>query len=138
MKGATMLATLQRLGIVPSFSRPRVSDDNPFPESLFRTLKYRPEYPSRPFASIEDARAWVAAFVRWYNTRHLHSALRFVTPEDRHAGRETGILERRREVYERARRRRPERWAKGIREWAPAGHVTLNPAAGSERAARGA
>jgi transposase InsO family protein len=138
MKGSTMLATLQRLGIVPSFSRPRVSDDNPFPESLFRTLKYRPEYPSRPFASIEDARAWVAAFVRWYNTRHLHSALRFVTPEDRHAGRETGILESRREVYERARRRRPERWAKGIREWAPAGHVTLNPAAGSERAARGA
>lgn len=138
MKGSTMLATLQRLGIVPSFSRPRVSDDNPFPESLFRTLKYRPEYPSRPFASLEDARAWVAAFVRWYNTRHLHSAIRFVTPEDRHAGRETRILDGRREVYERARRRRPERWAKGIRNWAPLGNVKLNPAAGSERAARGA
>jgi len=135
MKGATMLATLQRLGIVPSFSRPRVSDDNPFPESLFRTLKYRPEYPSRPFASIEDARAWVAAFVRWYNTRHLHSALRFVTPEDRHAGREATILEGRREVYERARRRRPERWARGIRSWEPLGNVTLNPAVRSERAA---
>lgn len=134
MKGATMLATLQRLGIVPSFSRPRVSDDNPFPESLFRTLKYRPEYPSRPFASIEDARTWVAGFVHWYNTQHLHSALRFVTPEDRHAGREATMLEGRREVYERARRRRPERWARGIRTWEPVGDVTLNPAA-RERAA---
>ena len=135
MKGATMLATLQRLGIVPSFSRPRVSDDNPFPESLFRTPKYRPEYPSRPFASLEDARAWVAAFVHWYNTRHLHSALRFVAPEDRPAGRETTILEGRREVYERARRRRPERWARGIRNWEPVGDVTLNPAARNERTA---
>jgi transposase InsO family protein len=135
MKGSTMLATLQRLGIVPSFSRPRVSDDNPFPESLFRTLKYRPEYPSRPFPSIEDARAWVGAFVRWYNTRHLHSALRFVTPEDRHAGREARILEARRDLYESARRRRPERWARGVRNWTPAGRVTLNPAAGSDRAA---
>ena len=138
MKGSTMLATLQRLGIVPSFSRPRVSDDNPFPESLFRTMKYRPEYPSRPFTSLGDARAWVAAFVRWYNTRHLHSALRFVTPEDRHAGRETRILDARREVYARARRSRPERWANGVRNWAPAGHVTLNPADGGERAARSA
>jgi transposase InsO family protein len=135
MTGATMLATLKRLGILPSFSRPRVSDDNPFPESLFRTLKYRPEYPSRPFASIEDARAWVAGFVHWYNTQHLHSALRFVTPEDRHAGRDATILEGRREVYERARRRRPERWARGIRNWEPLGDVTLNPAARSERAA---
>jgi len=135
MKGSTMLATMQRLGIMPSFSRPRVSDHNPFPESLFRTLKYRPEYPSRPFASIEDARAWVAAFVRWYNTRHLHSALRFVTPDDRHAGREAAILEGRREVYESARRRRPERWARGIRNWEPLGNVTLNPAACIERAA---
>lgn len=61
MKGSTMLATLQHLGIVPSFSRPSVSDDNPFIESLFRTLQYRPEYPHKPFATIEEARAWVAA-----------------------------------------------------------------------------
>lgn len=136
MKGSTMLATLQRLGIVPSFSRPRVSDDNPFPEALFRTLKYRPEYPSRPFASLEDARVWVEGFVRWYNTEHFHSALRFVTPEDRHSGREPAILKRRRELYESARRRRPERWASGVRNWAPVGNVKLNPAAGSDRAAR--
>jgi transposase InsO family protein len=135
MKGSTMLATLQHLGILPSFSRPRVSDDNPFPESLFRTLKYRPEYPSKPFTSPEDARTWVAGFVHWYNTQHLHSALRFVTPEDRHTGREASILDARRELYERARRRSPERWARGIRNWEPVGDVTLNPAARSESAA---
>ena len=63
MKGATMLATLQRLGVVPSFSRPSVSDDNPYSESLFRTLKYTPSYPSKPFESIEAARQWVHTFV---------------------------------------------------------------------------
>jgi transposase InsO family protein len=135
MTGSTMLATLHKLGIVPSLSRPGVSDDNPFSESLFHTVKYRPEYPSRPFASLEDARAWVAAFVHWYNTQHLHSAIRFVTPADRHAGREAKILEGRRAVYERARRRRPERWANDIRNWTPAGDVTLNPAAGRDRVA---
>ena len=86
MKGSTLLATLQRLGIVASFSRPRVSDDNPYSEALFRTLKYRPEYPRRPFETIEEARQWVRWFVRWYNTEHLHSAIRFVTPDDRHFG----------------------------------------------------
>ena len=135
MKGSTMLATLQRLGIVPSFSRPRVSDDNPYPEALFRTMKYRPEYPARPFPSLEAARAWVSAFVRWYNTAHLHSAIRFVTPEDRHAGRDAAILERRRKVYENARRRRPERWAAEVRNWDPVGDVTLNPEAGREQKA---
>lgn len=128
MKGSTMLATLQRLGIVPSFSRPRVSDDNPFSESLFRTLKYRPHYPSRPFASVQDARSWVTAFVHWYNTQHLHSALRFVAPGDRHAGREEDILKARRAVYERARARRPARWAKAVRNWTPIGAVALNSA----------
>ena len=83
MKGSTMLATLQRLGIVASFSRPRVSDDNPYSEALFRTLKYRPWYPDRPFESIEEARAWVESFVAWYNSEHLHSAIGFVTPDDR-------------------------------------------------------
>jgi len=127
MKGSTMLATLQRLGIVPSFSRPRVSDDNPFSEALFRTLKYRPEFPSKPFETIEDARQWVAWFVRWYDTEHLHSGIRFVRPEDRHAGRDREILAHRRHVYEEARRRHPERWTRGIRNWEPIGAVTLNP-----------
>ncbi len=127
MKGSTMLATLQRLGVVASFSRPRVSDDNPYSEALFRTLKYRPEYPAQPFASLEEAQAWVEGFVRWYNTEHLHSALRFVTPDDRHEGRERAIMEHRQRVYEAARRRHPELWAGPIRNWQPVEVVYLNP-----------
>jgi putative transposase len=127
MKGSTMLATLQWLGIVPSFSRPRVSDDNPYSEALFRTLKYRPEYPRRPFETIEEARQWVRWFVRWYNTEHLHSAINFVTPDDRHFGRETELLEKRRRVYEKAQKRHPERWTGKIRNWEPLGEVWLNP-----------
>ena len=100
MKGSTMLATLQHLGIVASFSRPQVSDDNPYSEALFRTLKYRPGYPRKPFESLAAARAWVAGFVAWYNTEHLHSGIGFVTPEDRHQGRDLAILEHRRKVYD--------------------------------------
>lgn len=127
MKGSTMVATLERLGILTSFSRPSVSDDNPFSEALFRTLKYRPEYPSRPFTDITAARAWVQGFVRWYNDEHLHSAIRFVTPSDRHSGREADVLAHRRSVYEFARTKRRERWARGVRNWSPVGVVYLNP-----------
>ncbi len=127
MKGSTMLATLQRLGIVPSFSRPRVSDDNPFSEALFRTMKYRPEYPRKPFESVEQARLWVVGFVQWYNTEHLHSSIRFVTPDDRHYGKEKSILENRRRVYEMARKRNPNRWSGGVRNWNPVRTVYLNP-----------
>ncbi len=122
-----MLATLQSWGVVASFSRPRVSDDNPFSEALFRTLKYRPEYPSRPFASLEEACLWVAGFVRWYNTEHRHSAIRFVTPADRHTGREAEILKQRQRVYERARRRNPRRWSGATRNWQSIQRVYLNP-----------
>jgi transposase InsO family protein len=131
MKGATMLATLQRLGVVPSFSRPRVSDDNPFAESLFRTLKYRPGYPVAGFATLEDARCWVAAFVHWYNHEHQHSGIGFVTPADRHAGDDLEILEARRCVYERARRRHPERWSRDTRAWSRPDVVVLNPENGT-------
>src|SRR5699024_9167279 len=86
MKGATMLATLQKLGIVPSFSRPSVSDDNPYSESLFRTLKYTPAYPSKPFTDIEQAQTWVHHFVGWYNKEHGQSAIQFVRPAQRHYG----------------------------------------------------
>jgi putative transposase len=127
MKGSTMLATLQHLGIVPSFSRPSVSDDNPFIESLFRTLKYRPEYPRKSFDTIEAARAWVTAFVAWYNAEHRHSGIRFVTPDQRHDGRENDVLANRVRVYERARRRHPNRWSRGTRNWTPAPAVFLNP-----------
>ena len=127
MKGSTMKATLQRLGVIPSFSRPRVSDDNPYSEALFRTMKYRPEYPSGAFETIGQAQAWVDDFVRWYNTCHLHSAIRFVTPDDRHYGREEVILANRREVYGKARRRHPGRWSRNTRNWDPVPLVWLNP-----------
>jgi len=127
MKGATMLATLHKLGVIASFSRPSVSNDNPYSESLFRTMKYRPDYPSRPFESIDQAQSWVDGFIFWYNTRHLHSSIRFVTPDDRHYGREEHILSNRRKVYEKARSRNPNRWLKQIRNWNPVYRVWLNP-----------
>lgn len=128
MKGSTMLATLQQLGVMPSFSRPSVSNDNPFSESLFRTLKYRPEYPSHPFASIQQAQQWVDWFVQWYNSEHRHSEIRFVTPDERHYGQEKAILEKRKGVYELARQKNPGRWTRQTRNWEPIEVVVLNPA----------
>jgi putative transposase len=127
MKGATMLATLQKLGVVPSFSRPSVSDDNAFAEALFRTAKYRPSYPSGPFDSLQVARDWVKSFVDWYNNDHQHSAIRFVTPAQRHDGLDVEILERRHEIYQRAKNRHPERWSGQTRNWSPVETVKLNP-----------
>jgi putative transposase len=127
MKGATMVVTLERLGVLASFSRPSVSNDNPFSEALFRTLKYRPEYPAHPFADLTAARAWVLAYVRWYNTEHYHSAIRFVTPDDRHAGRDAALLAARQLVYERARIANPERWSGSTRNWTSIAEVRLNP-----------
>ena len=127
MKGATLLATLERLGVATSFSRPSVSNDNPYSESLFRTLKYRPVYPAGPFESVESTRDWVATFVRWYNTKHLHSSIRFVTPDDRHSGRDLETLEDRKATYEEARARHPQRWTGAIRNWEHVKEVVLNP-----------
>lgn len=127
MKGATMLATLQRLGIVPSFSRPSVSNDNAFSESLFKTLKYHPSYPARAFDDLDDARDWVLHFVDWYNHRHRHSAIKFVTPAQRHTGEDFAILAKRDGVYRRAKRQRPDRWTGSTRNWAPIPKVYLNP-----------
>jgi transposase InsO family protein len=127
MRGNTMITTLQWLGIVPSFSRPHVSDDNPYSEALFRTLKHGPAYPRLPFADIEVARQWVARFVAWYNGEHRHSAIRFVTPDERHFGREDRILAQRHALYERARRTKPERWSRASRDWTPINSVVLNP-----------
>jgi len=126
MKSGHMLAALRKLGIKPSFSRPRMSDDNPFSESLFRTLKYRPSYP-KSFCSLADARVWVEDFVTWYNTEHLHSGISFVTPSSRHYGEHTALLANRCKVYEAARRRRPDRWSGRCRAWKPHRVVCLNP-----------
>jgi transposase InsO family protein len=127
MRGSTMVNTLQWLGVVPSFSRPHVSNDNPYSESLFRTLKHTPAYPQLPFTSLPAARSWVARFVGWYNGEHRHSALRYVTPDQRHFGPEAGILARRHAVYQRARDKKPGRWSRATRNWTPVGVVVLNP-----------
>ena len=126
MKGATMLATLQKLGVVPSFSRPRVSDDNPYSESLFKTLKYCPEYPSRAFASLAESNKWVERFVFWYNNIHLHSGIKFVTPMSRHEGKDKMILENRKRVYEEAKNKNPSRWSRETRNWNKIEKVFLN------------
>ena len=127
MKGATMLAKLQWLGVIPSFSRPSVSNDNPYSESLFKTLKYTPAYPDKPFASLQSARDWVHRFVNWYNEDHRHSGIQFVTPASRHRGEDTDILAARKAVYVVAKAKHPERWSKGIRCMKPVGGVWLNP-----------
>lgn len=127
MKGATMLATLQALGVSPSFSRPAVSNDNPYSESLFKTMKYRPAYPREAFESLLAARQWVGVFVQWYNEEHRHSAINFVTPAERHAGLDTALLMKRAIVYEAAKNRYPERWSGATRNWQPVLVVHLNP-----------
>lgn len=128
MKGATMLATLHRLGITPSFSRPRVSDDNPFSEALFKTLKYCPAYPEGGrFTGIEAVRAWVEKFVEWYNNVHLHSGINWVTPASRHYAKDHAILDQRKTVYDAARCQNPSRWTKGTRNWSRPHIVELNP-----------
>lgn len=128
MKGATMLAMLQKLGVVPSFSRPSVSNDNPYSEALFRTVKYTPAYPAGPFPDLDAARQWVARFVTWYNTKHRHSGIRFVTPLQRHEGKDTALLNARKTVYETAKAVHPDRWrGRATRNWTPVGTVWLNP-----------
>lgn len=127
MKGAMMLAKLQSLGIIPSFSRPSVSNDNPYSESLFKTLKYCPKYPKKPFSTIEEANAWVTEFVEWYNKVHQHSGIKFVTPCARHEGKDAEILENRKKVYELARQRNPSRWSRQTRNWERIETVYLNP-----------
>ncbi|MCP3913929.1 MAG: IS3 family transposase [bacterium] len=135
MKAATLLAFLQSLGIVSSFSRPSVSNDNPYSEALFRTAKYRVQYPRTAFESVEAARRWARWFVAWYNTEHRHSAIKFVTPHERHAGEDLAILAARAALYEAARAKNPKRWTKGTRDWSPVETVVLNPALNTEKAA---
>lgn len=127
MKGMAMLAMLETLGISPSFSRPAVSNDNPYSESAFKTVKYRPQHPPPFFADINEARAWVEGIVRWYNFEHRHSGIRFVTPAHRHAGLDKAILAKRKAVYEAAKTRNPERWSRNTRNCNPIDIVFLNP-----------
>jgi putative transposase len=135
MKGATMLAMLQELGVVPSFSRASVSNDNPYSEAAFKTLKYCPQFPSDPFVSLEAARDWCSEFVTWYNTKHCHSKIKFVTPSERHQSLDKEILDNRKNVYERAKSRNPSRWSKNIRNWDRIEEVHLNPGKGKQKVA---
>ena len=127
MKATTVLAMLHWLGIKPSYSRPRVSDDNAFAEALFRTAKYRPDFPANGFADLKGARDWAMGFAHWYNHEHRHSGIRYVTPAQRHAGQDNPILAKRHALYQAARERDPRRWSGQTRNWTPMGAVTLNP-----------
>jgi transposase InsO family protein len=127
LKGTTVLAMLHWLGIEPSYSRPRVSDDNPYAEAVFRTAKYRPEFPVKGFAELDAAQEWAARFVHWYNDEHRHSGIKYVTPAQRHAGQDRALLTARHELYQRARQSNPQRWSRQTRNWTPVAAVTLNP-----------
>jgi putative transposase len=127
MKGASMLETMYSLGVVSSFSRPRVSNDNAYAESIFRTCKYRPSYPYKGFADLAEAREWVLEFVSWYNREHRHSGIKFVTPQERHSGQDAEVLAQRNEVYEKAKQQRPRRWSGATRNWDRIAEVWLNP-----------
>ena len=127
LKATTVLAMLSWLGVKPSYSRPRVSDDNAYAESIFRTAKYRPEFPSQGFVDLAAARAWAASFVHWYNVEHRHSGIGYVSPGQRHAGEDQAILAARHALYTQARELHPARWSGNTRDWSPIGAVTLNP-----------
>ena len=128
MTSYTLKARLAELGMLASHSRPRVSNDNPYSESLFKTVKYCPEWPSEGFLSIEASRDWMLAFEHAYNDCHLHSGLNFVTPNSRHNGDDGVLLMNRKSVYESAKLKNPGRWSGDTRNWEPKGAVSLNPA----------
>jgi putative transposase len=123
---AALGATFQALGIRPSHSHPRVSDDNAFSEAIFRTCKYRPDYPPGGFESLQAARHWVLGFVAWKNHEHRHSAMCFLTPEQRHNGHDHAIQAPRAALYEQATARCPRPWSANTRNCTPIGAVTLN------------
>lgn len=127
------ISNRQALGVASSFSRPGVSNDNPYSESLFKTLKYHSTYPNKPFKDSDEARQWVEKFVEWYNYYHKHSGIKFITPHQRHIGEESTLLAHRKKVYQQAKSMKPERWAGEVRNWSPVGPVWLNPGKNSAK-----
>jgi putative transposase len=99
MHAATLDARLEEQGVLRSYSRPRMSNDNPYSESMFRTVKFRPDYPNRPFTSKAQAYEWVVSFVDWYNQEHSYCGIKFVTPHQQHSGREVELCRQRVHVY---------------------------------------
>ena len=135
MKSMTLRVKLQELGVENSYSRPRVSNDNPYSESLFRTVKYHPRWPSEGFANLDDARLWVKAFVQWYNRDHRHSRIKFVTPQQRHTGEDIKLLKKRHTLYNKMKKQYPARWSGTTRNWKHIAPVELNPKHHKERIA---
>lgn len=127
MKGCSLQTKLADLGIIPSFSRPRVSNDNAYAEAFFRTTKYHLSCPYQGFSSLVAAQQWMNAFVDWYNNHHQHSGLNFITPSQRHSGVDQAIFAKRTAVYEQARAKNPQRWSKNTRNWSLSSEVYLNP-----------
>jgi len=127
MHAATLERRLEELVVLRSFSRPRVSIDNPYSESLCRTAKYQPHYPSRPFTSKEAACQWGASFVAWYDHRLGHSGIKFVTRQQRHSGQAMEICYHRAIVYVQARQRHPHRWSRSTRCWHQPEVVWITP-----------
>jgi putative transposase len=131
-RGAPMTAKstrdlLDRLGAAPSYSRPRVSNDNPFSESQFKTIKYSPHYPHR-FGSFDDARAQIKSILDWYSYDHRHSALGFLTPAQVHFRLDAHVLQARAETLRSAFERHPERFVRGCPKPArPQPVVWINP-----------
>jgi putative transposase len=119
-------AKMEELCITGSHSRPSVSNDNPYSESLFRTLKYSPQWPSQGFQDLQTVRDWVQRFATWYNNEHCHSRIGFVTPVQRHRGEDKALLAKRKTVYEKARQRNPLRWSGRVRNWQHIKEVSLN------------
>jgi len=126
-KSSTLRATMEWLCVEPSYSRPRVSNDNAISEALFRTTKYRPDYPHNGFKSLEHAQQWCKDFVQWYNEEHKHSAIKFVTPSQRHRGDDVQILAKRDALYRQAKAANPSRWSGDTRNWKRSEVMILNP-----------
>lgn len=105
------------LGIIPSRSRPRVSNDNPYAESLFKTLKYVPNYQSQRFVTLQEVWFWVRNFVEWYNNEHCHNGIHYVMLDERHADLDKEVLVARRVLDEQSREEHPERWSRNVRVW---------------------
>lgn len=127
MKSFTLREKMHDLGVAPSRSRPGVSNDNPYSESMFKTLKYCPQWPAKGFTELSEARRWVDQFVTWYNHEHQHSGIRYVTPSQRHQGQDALILKKRKQLYQQARKQHPARWSGTIRNWDVITAVELNP-----------
>jgi putative transposase len=112
MTSKTVALLLATLGVTKTHSRPYVSNDNPYSESQFKTMKYRPDYPDR-FGSIQDARAWARVFFQWYNHEHHHTGLGLLTPATVHYGQAQAVIDRRQQVLQAAYAAHPERFVRG-------------------------